>query len=250
MSAPAAPADVPLLELPDVEATLRRRWPRLALRVAMALALPVLVTLYAKALDFYGPVADLGLPLEFLDAGPFAYEAKLIWFVVLLLLAGCYVLGDKAPRLVLGLCVGAVLWAGFIYARLQWTKLFLDAWDPLQVDAPSAAAWTYAFLLLGLGLAYVVAEALLDAHDAQATRDLPADATDALARESAKLAVLAVGGGLLLAALAALLFWSLRPLLAGMRMGVNPVYVLFGLGGLLTLGLVLVVRRKGGLREE
>lgn len=246
----AAPGEVPLLEVPDVGEAMRRRWPRLALRAGLSLVLPVLVTLYAKALDFYGPVAALGIPLEFLAAGPFAYEAKVIWFVVLLLVGACFLLGERAPRLVLGLCVGAVLWAGFIYARLHWTKLFLDAWDPLQVDAPTPAAWTYGFLLLALGMAYVLAEALLDAREAQATRDLPEDATLALARESARAAAIALGAGLLLAGVAGALFWAVRPLLAGLRPGANPVFALFGLGALLTLGLALAVRRRAGLREE
>lgn len=251
MSAPAAaPADTALLDVDDVTRALRRRWPRIALRAGLACALPVLVTFYAKALDFYGPVAQLRLPFEFLDVGPFAYEAKVIAFVTLLLVGACHLAGDKGPRLVLGLCAGAVLWAGFIYSRLHWSKLFLDSWDPLQVDAPSAAAWIFAFLLLALGLAYVLAESLLDALDAQARRDLPPDASVRLARESAKVAGLALGAGLLLAAALGALFWGLRPLLAKVQVGANPVYVLFAMGALLTLGLFLAVRRKDPLKDE
>lgn len=246
----AAPGEVPLLDVPDVAEAVRRRWPRLALRAGVALVLPVLVTLYAKALDFYGPVAALGIPLEFLAVGPFAYEAKVIWFVVLLLVGACFLLGEKAPRLVLGLCVGAVLWAGFIYARLHWTKLFLDAWDPLRVEAPSPAAWAYGFLLLALGMAYVLAEALLDAREAQAKRDLPEAPMDALARESARVAGYALGAGLLAAALVGALFWSVRPLLASLPAAANPVFALFALGALLTLGLALAVRRRAALHEE
>lgn len=249
--APAAPApapasgdDVQLLEMPDVAGTLRARWPRLALRAGMALALPVMVTLYAKALGFYGPVAQLGLPFDFLEPGPFAYEAKVIAFAVLCLLGGCYLTGEKAPRFVLMLCGGAILWAGFIYSRLQWTRLFLDAYDPLQVDAPSPAAWVYAFLLLGLGMAYLFAESLLDTRDAQARRGLPDDATGTLAKVSVQVALHALGLGLAAASLVALAFWAFRPLLTGLPFHVNPVLVLFGMGALLAVALALVARRQ------
>lgn len=237
--------DVQLLEMPDVAGTLRERWPRIALRAGMALALPVAVTYYAKALGFYGPVAALGLPLDFLEPGPFAYEAKVIAFAVLCLLGGCYLAGEKAPRLVLMLCSGAILWAGFIYSRLQWTRLFLDAYDPLKVDAPSPAAWVWAFLLLGLGMAYLFAESLLDTRDAQHRRGLPHDATATLAKVSAQVGLHALGLGLAAAALVALVFWALRPLLTGLPFHVNPVIGLFALGILLALALALAARRKG-----
>lgn len=252
MSAPAVPApanpapgeDVKLLDVPDLSAWIRERRHRVALRAGIALTLPVLVTLYAKELGFYGPVAALGLPLEFLDRGPFAYEGKTIWFVVLFLLALCWLLGDKGPRLVLALCTGAVLWAGFIYARLHWTKLFLDAYDPLMVDAPSALSWIYAFLLLGLGIAYVLAEGLLDTRDAQRKRSLDDGAVEGLVRVGAQATFAVLGVGLAAAACMGLFFWLLAPALKSLPFHVNPVFALFAMGILLAVAFALATRRK------
>lgn len=247
MSAPAAPApdeEVKLLEVPDLRTWARERRHRLSLRAGMILVLPVLVTLYAKELGFYGPVATLGLPLEFLDRGPFAYEGKTIWFVILFLLVLCWLLGDKGPRLVLALCTGAILWAGFIYARLHWSKLFLDAFDPLQVDAPSALSWLYAFLLLGLGIAYVLAEGLLDTRDAQRTRSLDADAVEGLVRVGAQSTLLVLGAGLAGGAAMGLLFWLLAPALQRLPFHVNPVFALFAMGLLLAVAFGIAARRR------
>ncbi|HEX2021399.1 MAG TPA: hypothetical protein VHH36_01695 [Candidatus Thermoplasmatota archaeon] len=232
-----------LLPVDEVAVAVRRDWPFLATRAAVALLVPVFVTMLAKELDFYGPVAQLGLPLEFLAVGPFAYEAKVIWFVALVLVLSAFLAGKRAPQIVLALAAGAVLWTGYVFTKLQWSKLFLADYELIQQEAPSAAAWTWGALLMLAATLFAMAEAVLETRREQAKRDLDEAETRAAFEVSARAAALVAAAGVGLAAALVAAIWLLRPL-ARAPFRLNPVLVLFGLGVLVALAVVLAARRR------
>lgn len=230
-------AEAKLLDVPDMGALLRREWPRLANRAALAVVLPVLVTHLAKVLDFYGPVARLGLPLEFLARGPFAYEAKIIASVVLLLLVGAYFIRGRTVQLVLLLCTAAIVWVGFIYTRLRWTRLLFDDLFLVQRDAVAPAAWALAALVLLAGLAFALVEGILDTRQAMAARELPDADVQAAARVASRSGALVLGLGAAAGAALALLAALLRPLASLWPIHLNPVFAMLLLGIILVLGI-------------
>ena len=242
--------DVQLIEFPDVKTMLRRSWPRLANRAALCVLLPLSVTMLAQTLNLYGPLAQLALPLTFLDVGPFPYEAKVVAFLVLILLLGAFLIRDRATQLVLGLATGSLLWTGFMFTRLRWTKLFLPNYDPLLQATPSFGAWAWAGLALASALAFVLVEAHLDTRSAYAQRAVPDAEASAAARASAETVALTLAGGLGGALVLALLFWAIRPLLAAWSLRLNPVFVLFGLGGVAVGAIVLAARKRPVTRKR
>lgn len=235
--------EVPLIEAPDLRAVLRTRWPRLALRAGFALVLPPALAAMAGALGFYGPVEALGLPLDFLDVGPFPYAAKVVAAAVLVALLVAYGLPKRTHAIVLGVSSAGVLWLGSLYSRLAWARLFAPAFDPVIRNAPSAAAILYGGGTLLAGCLFVLLDNALAAAEAQRAREIPQEEARAAFAASAAGVGVASGAGL---ALAAVLGWGYSSLSAahpslGFRL--NPVLVLLGMGIVLA-GAVLVAARR------
>lgn len=244
--APADTAEVALVELPDVAGALKRDWPFLANRTAIAVLLPVLVTWLARSLDFYGPVRALALPLEFLDAGPFAYEAKVIATVTLVLVLSSFLAGRRTTQLVLAIATGALLWVGFVHSRLRWSRFFDESFGGFRDAAPSAAAWAWGVLVLLAALAFALVEGALETRRDQDRRRLAADEARALEGLALRMTALGLLGGLAVAAALVGLLVLLRPAAesGGLFPRVSPVLLLFALGLVLVGAVALAARRR------
>lgn len=221
------------------------RGPWIAGRAFIAIALPVLVALLAGSLGLLPMVDGLALPLEFLAAGPFPYAAKVVGFVVLVLVVASFFARRRTGAMLVGIAFVALTTAGFNYTRLRWTEVFgLPAtYDP---GAPPALAWTWAVLILASVATFLLVETMLDTRRAQEARKLPQDETLALARVSTRALVVTLVGGLAVAGVLAALAEALEPLLLapGALPRLDPVVLLLGLGLILVLAVVLAARRR------
>lgn len=223
----------------------RRMWSWLANRVAIAVALPVLVALLVASLGLLPMVEGLALPLDALDAGPFPYAAKVVWFVVLVLVVASFFAGKRTGAMLVGIAFVALTSVGFNYTRLRWTEVFgLPAtYDP---GTPPALAWAWAVLVLASVAAFLLVEALLDTRKDQEARKLPPEETDALVRVSSKAVALALVAGLAAAGALAAIAEAVKPLFLapGALPRLNPVVLLLVLGLVLVLAVVLAARRR------
>jgi hypothetical protein len=208
---------------------------RLALRAGVVALLPAFIAALAGELELFPPVAGLQLPLEFLDAGPFPYPGKVIAFVLAIVVAIALLSRRWGPQAILGIALFGVVWPGYIYTTLQWSRLVND-WIPTQRGMPSPLAWLWGALALLVAVSYMMGEAMLDATEAQAKRGLDPAERAAFRRAAGEGVALALGGGVLLfGALAGALFLARSGLGAAWAAGLNPVYAF------LVLGLALVV---------
>lgn len=234
-----------LFETPDL-AALQRNWPRIAVRAGVLVLVPFFVTMLARSLDLYRTISKLPLPLEFLDQGPLAYEAKVIFFVVATLLGLAFLVPKRTTQLVIGICVGGVLWTGHVYISLQWARLFATSFNFRRDASPEPAAWIFATLLLLVGVVFLVLENLLDTREQQEARSLPKEETGAMFdvawRTLGKL--LAMGAAFSAVLIGAYL--AMRAMLTGVRLPfrLNPVFVLFAMGICLAVLLAVAARRR------
>ena len=237
--------EVKLFEAPDI-AALTRNWPRIALRAAVLLLVPVLITLLARTLDLYGIIASLPLGLDFLRAGPFAYEAKVIALIVVVFLGVAYLIPKRTTQLVIAVCVAGILWTGHVFITLQWARLFATDFRFREETVPGPVAWIYAVLLLSVGVVHLLLENLLETRAQQEARKLAPEDSRALFDASARAlgAMLAVGLGTALALVLAYL--GLRALIADARLPfrLNPVLLLFAMGVGLAVLVGLAARKR------
>lgn len=242
--------DVKLFDAPDL-AALQRNWPRIALRAAVLAIVPMLVALLARSLDLYGTIARLPLPLDFLRAGPFAYEAKVIASIVAVVIGLAYLVPKRTSQIVIGVCVVGILWTGHVFITLQWARLFATQFNFRQEAMPGPAAWTYAIFLLSVGVLYLLVENLLDTREQQEARKLAGDDARTLFEVSARALgqMLALGGGIALALVVAYL--GLRGILADARFPfrLNPVFVLFAMGVALAVLVGLAARKRSPVAD-
>ncbi|HUR68023.1 MAG TPA: hypothetical protein VM370_02170 [Candidatus Thermoplasmatota archaeon] len=240
--------DVKLFDAPDL-AALQRNWPRIALRGSILLIVPFLVTVLAKSLDLYKTLKLLPLPLDFLDVGPFAYEAKVIFTVVATLLGLAFLVPKRTTQLVIAICVGGILWTGHVYIQLQWARLFATKFNFRREVAPGPLAWIEATLLLVSAVVFLLLENLLDTREQQEARSLSKDDTRALFGTATRTLGLLLGLGAAIAATLVGSYLLLRALLADVRLPfrLNPVFVLFGMGVGLAVIVALAARKRSPL---
>jgi len=219
---------------------------RIALRAGAVILIPIILTLLAKSLDFYKPVASIGLPLGFLAYGPFAYEAKVVWLAGALLLSLALLSPQRTPQIVLSVCAGGVLWTGYLYTRLQWTRLFAPV-KFAQADAPTVLAWVEGGALLLLGVAFVLIDSLLQTRERQAERGFPQDEVDDAHHAALQASLWVVGGTILGALLLGLFYYGVRLAAGGLDLHVNPVATLLVLGAGLAVLLWFALRKRSPL---
>lgn len=243
--------EIKLFEAPDL-AALTRNWPRIALRAGVLLAVPVLTALLAREMDLYGVIGSLPLPLDFLRAGPFAYEGKAIATIVALFLGLAFLMPKRTTQLVIAVCVGAVLWTGHVFVQLQWARLFAPGFDFRRDASPTLAAWLAGSALLLVGVVSLVLEGLLDARGQQEARGLDRGQARAALTTSARTlgAVLAVGLGVSAALVGAYL--GVRALLADARLPfrLNPVFALLAMGVGLAVLVALALKRRSPVAAD
>lgn len=243
--------EIKLFETPDL-AALTRNGPRIALRAGVLVLVPILTAILARETDLYAVIGSLPLPLDFLRAGPFAYEAKAIAAIVALFLGLAFLMPKRTTQLVIAVCVGGVLWTGHVFIQLQWARLFAAGFDFRRDASPTLAAWVVGATLLLVGVVYLVLEGLLDARARQEARGLDrAQARDALTTSARTLgAVLAVGLGIAAALVGAYL--GLRALLADARLPfrVNPVFALLAMGVGLAVLVAVALRRRSPVEAD
>ncbi|HVM45824.1 MAG TPA: hypothetical protein VM582_07805, partial [Candidatus Thermoplasmatota archaeon] len=194
----------------------------------------------------YPTVAKLPLGLDFLRAGPFAYEAKVIASIVGVFLALAYLVPKRTSQLVIGVCVVAVLWTGHVFITLQWARLFATQFSFRQEAIPGPAAWAYAILLLAVGVVYLLLENLLETRAQQETRRLSGDDARALFAVCARALATMLGVGFAIALALVGAYLGLRALLADARVPfrLNPVFVLFAMGVALAVLVALAARKR------
>lgn len=237
--------EVKLFDTPDI-AAIARNWPRIALRAGVLATVPVLIALLARSLDLYGIIAGLPLGLDFLRAGPFAYEAKVIALIVAVFLGVAFLVPKRTTQLVIAVCVAGVLWTGHVFITLQWARFFAPDFRFREESVPGLVAWIYGILLLTVGVVYLLLENLLETRAQQEARKLSSDDARALFDASARalVSMLALGVGIAIALVLAYL--GLRALLADARLPfrLNPVFVLFAMGVALAVLVALAARRR------
>lgn len=248
MSAPAE--ELKLFEAPDLTA-LQRNWPRIALRASVLVLVPFCVTMLARSLDLYAAIRSLPLPLDLLAAGPFAYEAKVIFAIVATFLALAFLMPKRTPQIVMAVCVAGVVWTGHVYISLQWARLFASQFNFRRDSVPEPAAWFFATLLLTVGVVFLLLENLLDTRAQQESRGLAKEEARALLDVGWRTLGLLAGLG---AALAAALLGSYLLLRAALRdvslpFRLNPVFVLLGMGIVLALVVGLAVGRRSPVED-
>lgn len=247
-AAPSSDEEVKLFDAPDLT-TLQRNWPRIALRAAVLVVVPVLIVWLARSLGLYETIRMLPLPLDSLREGPFAYEAKVIYAIAAVLLGLAFLIPKRTPQLVIAVCVGAVLWTGHVFIQLQWARLFASEFNFRREATPDAAAWTFATLLLLVAVVYLLLENLIDTREQQMARKLGAAETEGLLRIGARALAIMLGAGLVAALALVLAYLGLRALLSGATLPfrLNPVFVLFGMGVGLAILVALAARKRSPL---
>lgn len=245
---PGAGDEVKLFDAPDLS-TLQRNWPRIALRGSVLILVPVLVVWLARSMGLYQTISSLPLPLDSLRAGPFAYEAKVIYAIVAVLLGLAFLVPKRTPQLVIAVCVGAVLWTGHVFIQLQWARLFATEFNFRREATPDAPAWIFATLLLLVAVVYLLLENLIDTREQQMSRKLGAGETEGLLRIGASALGIMLGTGLVAALALVFAYLGLRALLAGATVPfrLNPVFVLFGMGVGLAILVALAARKRSPL---
>ena len=235
-----------LFETPDLGA-FQRNVPRIALRAACLVVLPVLVALLARALELYPVIASIPLPLDFLAVGPFAYEGKVVAAIAATVLGVGYLMPNRASTIPLVVSVGGVLWTGHVFVSLQWARLFAPGLDLRRDAVPGVEEWALATLLLAAGVAALLLEALLDTSAQQRARGLHAEGTASVRRVHARALGRMSGRAAWIAFTLALAYAALQALLGDVRLPfrLDPVLLLFALGiGL--AGVVAFAVRRGG----
>lgn len=240
--------EVKLFDAPDL-AALQRNWPRIALRAGVMVSVPILVSLLARSLDLYQTISALPLPLDFLRAGPFAYEGKVIAMIVAVFLGVAFLIPKRTTALVMAVCVASVLWTGHVFIQLQWAKLFATQFKFRQELVPGPAAWIFATLLLTVGVVFVLIENLLATRDQQEARKL--DGTRALFDVGWRTLAQMLAMGAAIAVAMILAYLALRALLADARLPfrLNPVLVLFAMGLGLAVLVAIASRKKSPVDE-
>lgn len=239
----AAPHDASLLPVPDLAAQLRRDWPRIALRAAVAVLVPLFTALAVDAFGIVTQLRDYVPVIRMLQPGTDDYAMRVVAFLTLILVLASFLLKQRTGAVVLGIASAVALGASFNHSRLHWSKLFdLGDYSP---DAPTALAWTWVIALLATAVAFVLGESHFDTRRHQEARALLEAETRAVARIGRQGALLALAGG---AALVGTLL-GLTALLApavlerGALPRLNPVFVMLTLGILIALAVIASARR-------
>lgn len=241
MSAPSATSQAPAVA--DIAGAVKRQWPRIALRVAVAVMLPTFAALLVRDFGLRETIAGFVPNIGLAALLPFAAPERDVAFLVLVLVLASFTVPKRTAQILFVVTGATILGVGFNHSRLRWAELFVDA--NYSSGGPGALAWTWGVLMLATVLLFILAEEVLDTRRQQAERAVSADESRDFQRVHETGAALAVAGG---GALFGLVLWLGRVVGASFDAQsvfgrLNPVYVMFGLGMMIVLAVVLAARR-------
>lgn len=225
------------------------KWQRPALRAGVVLAFPVIVALLARELGYLDspPLSLLPGKIRLLDRSPFGAPATAVMLATALLALIAVLHKTRAPQFVMGLCVSASFWLGFVYSDLRWYRLVPGSENLLTFEEPTLFSIALGLALLFTGVGFAFLDSFFLTRESLKDRALAPEEIEAATSIMARGLTLALLGGLGFALAGATIFWLSRggASALGDGLNLNPVVALLSIGvGLVLILLVLARARR------